>query len=340
MRYTGTGNAVIFDGGSTDVFNVTFGLTNNFIVEAPSTALNGVYTNKVNHSFFGFNVRGCGTSSSGLKVASAVCNTYKIVVSANEEGGSWYLSAKPAFGINLGTGTTFATQCCYCLFNEPIIEGTDIGIQLTNTLGNSFVSGTSEGCSSYGLVTSAYSFNDKFIGVDFEVNTIVDIYALGNYLTLTSCETNNEVNFGSTAFGCIVDGGTHKSIVLDTGSICCSVVNAQYNRSNNGGTLTDAGTNSYISNVIDAPTNSRWGVGTVAFAPGTIAAGTTDTAVVTIAGAKLGDPVIASMSTNAAGLAVSAIVTGANTATVYFTNITGSPVTLSSGTVKAAILRI
>lgn len=107
-----------------------------FIVEAPATAQDGVFVRGVHHSDLGFNVRGAGAAYAGIEVKFAVCTTFdRPTVSVNE--GGWYLGAAPAIGLSLlqrNPGETVS----YCSFNNPIIEGPAIGIQMTGTLGNSF----------------------------------------------------------------------------------------------------------------------------------------------------------------------------------------------------------
>lgn len=335
FRYTGTGNAVILDAGSgTEViYNVTMG---DFIVEAPDTAINGVYVRSVHHSKLGFNVRGAGSTHSGMRVEFAVCTEFNYVCSVNEDG--WYLGAKPAAGLTLAIRNAGETVS-YCYFPCAIIEGPNIGIQLLGTLGNLFEGGTSEACTQYGVYAGPGAFNDKFFGMDFEVNTTADVYVLGNYLTFTDCDTVTLIAFGGTAYACTIDGGTHGNVLFDTGSLCCSAVNLKYNRQNNSSTFTDAGTNSYVSNVLNAATNTRYLTGTLTAALGTISPTATGNIVVTVPGAKLGDCALASYSTSVAGFTVSAVVTAADTVIAYFTNNTSSPITVTSGTCKVIVFR-
>lgn len=335
LRYTGTGNAVILDAGSGSevIYNVTMG---TFIVEAPDTATNGVYVRSVHHSKLGFNVRGAGSTHSGMRVEFAVCTEFNYVCSVNEDG--WYLGAKPAAGLTLAIRNAGETVS-YCYFPCTIIEGPTIGIQLLGTLGNLFDGGTSEACTQYGVSASSGAANDKFVGMDFEVNTTADIYVLGKYLTFIDCDTTNLVNFGSTAFACKLDGGAHGNILLDSGSSYCTAVNCGYNRDDTGKTFTDAGTRSFVSNVLNLYTGNRYLVAYDTSILGTINAGDTGNIVVTVPGAKLGDVALASYSTSVAGFTVSASVTAANTVIAYFTNNTSSPITVANGVCKVVCFR-
>ena len=334
LRYTGTGNAVIIDSNSGFTYNMTM---TGFIVQAPSTALNGVFVRSVHHSKLGFDVRGCGSSSAGMLVNFAVVTEFNFICSINEDG--WYLGAKPAVGLNLAIRNT-GELVSYCLFPNCIIEGPTIGIQFLGTLGNVFIGGTSEGCSQYGLSASAGANDDLFLGMDFEANTIVDVYCLGTSLSFIGCDSTNNITFGSTAFGCQIDKGSHSSILIDSGAINCSALNLKYNKLNNSSTFTDSGTNSFISNVLNGPTNSRFLTGTLTATLGTIGVNGAASLTVTVAGAKLGDTAIASYSTDISGLSISAIVTSSNTVKVYFVNnITSGNITPTSGTCKVNVFR-
>ena len=333
LRYTGTDNAVIIDSYSGYTYNLTM---TGFIVQAPSTALNGVFVKSVHHSKLGFNVRGCGSASAGMLVNFAVATEFYYVCSVNEDG--WYLGAKPAEGLNLSIRSS-GEFVSYCLFNNCIVEGPTVGIQLLGTLGNVFIGGTSEGCTQYGLYASAGANDDVIFGMDFETNTIADIYCLGSSLSFIKCDSTNKIAFGTTAFNCTIDKGSYSNVLIDSGATNSSAINLKYNRLNNSSTFVDDGTNSFISNVLNGPTNSRFLTGTLIAALGTITTGTTGILTVTVAGAKLGDTAIASYSTDISGLLISAIVTSLNTVNVYFFNNTGSSITPTNGTCKVNVFR-
>jgi len=334
LKYTGTGNAVILDAGSSgNIYNVTIG---RFIVQCPSTAQNAVYVRSVHHSRLGFDVRGAGSTYAGLYVAFAVCTHFdNFTCSVNESG--WYASATPAYGINLNLRNA-GEYVSYCLFTNPVIEGPNLGIQLFGALGNTFVGGTSEGCATYGLYNASSASNNKIIGMDFESNTTADVYCQGTNLQIINCDSTNIISFGTTSNRCTLTGGVHQSVLFDTGSTYNSAVNTQFNRAGSG-TFTDAGTRSYISNVFNVNGAVRYLTGTATFSPGAISSGATSTVSVTVTGAVVGDVVTASYTTITSGLSISASVTASNTVTVFVTNVTGSPITPSSGTVKAVVTR-
>lgn len=168
FRYTGTGNALIFDAGaSAQVFGLRFG---RVIVEAPSSAQDGIYVRAVHHSIIDARVRGAGTNYMGLRVEFAVCTRFPNIEVSDQTG--WYLSARPKHGILL-TERQAGEPTSYCLFDNPVIEYTsDTGIHLESALGCVFVGGTSEGNGKRGLTIAATSSNNRFLGTDFEDNPV------------------------------------------------------------------------------------------------------------------------------------------------------------------------
>lgn len=226
LRYTGTGNAVIIDAGPLAAdfcWDVQMG---RFIVEAPNTANHGVYVRGVHHSWLSFNVKGAGTAKAGIAVSFAVCTVFERPTVSNNE--TWYSSVAPAYGIYL-TQRNAGETVSYCTFNSPVIEGcSSHGIWLSGTLGNTFLSGTSEGNNGWGVYADAASNNDKFWGTDFEVNTLGDVCMLGTAVTLHDCETTNYVYLNGS-YDKVV-GGLHNIIEIGTSGAGCSIENATYFR--------------------------------------------------------------------------------------------------------------
>jgi hypothetical protein len=121
LKYTGTGNAVVFDAGATagTVFNVKF--LGNFIIQAPNTALNGFFVRSIHHSKIEGRVDGCGSASSALLVNFAVATEFNVKSSNNEISG-WYSRTPPLHGIYVtNRGATELTTAS--IFNNPVIEG-------------------------------------------------------------------------------------------------------------------------------------------------------------------------------------------------------------------------
>jgi len=79
---------------------------------------------------------------------------------------------------------------------------------------------------------------------------------------------------------------------------------------------------------------------TTTWTPGTIATGSGVTSsALTVSGAALGDLAIVAAPYDLAGVQATAYVSAANTAVIRLTNITGSSVTLSSGTWRVRIIK-
>lgn len=81
-------------------------------------------------------------------------------------------------------------------------------------------------------------------------------------------------------------------------------------------------------------------VGSLTYDPPSIAAGASAAEVsVTVTGAVLGDPAVASFSLDLAGLTISAYVSAANTVKVRLTNPTADAIDLASGTLRARAIK-
>ena len=224
LRCTGTGNAFIIDAGpnAADLrWNVQIG---RFHIDGLSTGGHGVYVRSIHHSRLSFNVRSCGTGKAGIKVEFAVVTVFDDPTVSNNE--DWYLGHAATYGIWLGSRLPGETAS-YCTFNNPVIEGcTSHGIWLEGTLGNAFISGTSEGNYGWGVYATAGSNNDKFYGTDFEVNTLGDLFVEGTAVQFLDCDCTgyaylngsydrlhgglfNQVELGTDARGCSADSITY-----------------------------------------------------------------------------------------------------------------------------------
>lgn len=258
LRYFGTGNAVILDAGP-DPADVIFNTRmEDFIVDCPSTAQNGVYVRSVHHANLGFKVRGAGTNFAGLQVEFAVCTQFNYTCSVNEENG-WYLGSKPKFGWVL-TRRTGIESVAFCTFLNCIVEGPEIGMFFDHTLGNIVTGGTSEACTDIGLRLSENALNNRFYGIDFEVNTNIDIYCLGLNNQFYGVESDTDIIIESTARRNSFFGGAFHNITVVAGALANAFYNVQYDRFISGGVFNDLAANTIkrgtingASVVIDVP---------------------------------------------------------------------------------------
>jgi len=345
LRYTGTGDAVIFDASASDAvvfitgfcYGVKFGWGKRPNIEAPATAGNGIYVRSMHHCKIGGRVRGCGSASSGLRVEFAVCTEFDVVVSGNEDG--WYLNAKPANGYYL-TRRNSGETTSYCTFLNPVAEGPTIGIYRHATLGNNFFGGTAEACSLYGTFGDLSAEQDKFVGTDFEANATADVFEQGTGLILENCDTFSNLTLGAACKNATVYGGRHSKILSDTGSLRSTIRDVVFNRFNDGTNLTDAGTGTLLDNCRNGGTNTTYLSGTLAFAGATIANNALAIFSITVTGAKLGD--FAQIAYDAGGLGNMIIwgqVTAANLVTAFAFNNTGAGVTVPAGNWRAVVSR-
>lgn len=242
LRNTGTGSGVILDAGSgsQNVYDVTFGTPGNpFIVEVNSaTASNAVYLRGVHHSTVAVKPRSAGASSAGLAIYFAVCTTFYVTCSVNEDGG-WYggSSAKPTYGI-YATQRNAGEATSYCRFVNPIIEGPTYGIYFDFAGGNLVDGGTCEDCTNTGIFESANAFSNVFRKMDMEVNTTSDIDSAGLLSHFDDCDTNKIIHLRGNDQ--LVSGGVHSQITFESGALHPRVEKCRVNRNNDGSTITDS----------------------------------------------------------------------------------------------------
>lgn len=249
LRSTGTGNAVILDGGA-GVYDVTFGTAaSRFIIEAPSNAGHGVYCNYTHHSTIGVIIRGCGTDRAAV-YARTVCTDYYVIATVNHEG--WYNGgsgiAKPAIGVMLEGASS------YNVFYDLKAEGTLIGVLIDDAGGNLFLGGTAEACGEYGVVTTVNAAGNRFIGMDFEVNAIGDAYIEGFGNVIQECDSGYDSGspalvLAAGARGCVIDGGLHVGITLVSGAMDNVIRGVVYDRFDAGAVINDNGSSTRIEHV-------------------------------------------------------------------------------------------
>jgi len=335
LYYTGAGDGLLFDAGpdADDMCsNVRFCVGNRIHLYGKAMTKNGVWGRSVHHSYIGVDVHGCGRTYSGLYTQFAVCTVWDVVVSGNENG--WFEGNKPGSGYKLDKRLASETTS-YCYFPNPIVEGVGVGIHLVATLGNLFLGGTSEGCSEYGVVADVGAMWDRFIGTNFEVNKIADIYCNGIGIEFISCDTYNYITLGSLARRCVINGGGHEHILVDTGSIGCSVVNAVFNRRETGGTLIDNGAGTEVSNARNgAPPYTQYLTGSLTLASVTVGYAGTSVETISVPGAKLGDFFIASCDAGMGGFQMSCHCNAPGIVNVMFTNFTDAAAHRVACTVK------
>jgi hypothetical protein len=242
LRYTGTDDAVILQGGAIGTYNITFG---KFIVECPSTAKNGLRATLVHHSKISAKIMGAGVGYAGFKTEGCVLSLFDVTVSNNEESG-FYNGATPPIGLHCTAYLTVPTS--YCTFINPILEGVPIGAYLENALGNNFFGGTMEGCTDVGCQIGTSGRLNKFHCVDFESNTNSDINCNGHDNTFFSCDTEDLVIFDLNSYQNSSIDGSHSQINIASGAVGNTINSTRYNRFNTSKTINDLGTKTRLSN--------------------------------------------------------------------------------------------
>lgn len=245
LRYSGTGNAVDFSGRYSR--NMVF---SNFVIEAPSTAGNGLRIDDVHISTFEFiNVRGCGTSSAAFKLEYMVANRLIALRTSNNDG-AFYQSGKPKWGLHVDKGSVYQTIDCY--FNVPVMEGVEIGCYVDHGTWNKFDGGTFEGCTDTGLYCTANSKNNIFSSMVNEANTNYDLVELGQYNAYRDFSSAGTSRIGATSKWATLENGWFNSIAVLTSAVSCRIDHCIVNYvSPYAGGITDAGTSTRITDCVN-----------------------------------------------------------------------------------------
>lgn len=246
FQYTGTGAACIIDADGYGRVNMTFG---RFIIQAPSTSLDGALVRQIHHSDIYLTVKGAGSTSAGISVLGCVCTKFHRPTVSDVEYG-WYAGARPKHGIYVGSNAMIG-QSSACIFDNAICEGlSDTGINIAAGSGNTFQGGTCEDNANYGVQIAYGSNGNHFISMDFEVNTNGDAFIGGFSNTLNMCDSDSIVIFAGAAEGNLILGGYHNKFTCQAGSARNLIDDCFVNRSNAATWLTDSGKN-FIGRCVD-----------------------------------------------------------------------------------------
>jgi hypothetical protein len=156
-------------------------------------------------SFAGIRFRGCVTTTLDTPTVSP-------------QAVAWLNANRPSVAIYVSS--IAAHPCSWSTLLNPIAEyGINACLQLDQTYGMTVVGGTAEGGitgTGHGLVVGAASRWGKYIGIDCEANTGIDIYCFGPNNSFISCDSQDIIKFeGAMAFGNKVIGGKHWLISMD-----------------------------------------------------------------------------------------------------------------------------
>lgn len=207
------------------------------------TGLDGVYMKDVHRSTIA-NMKVQGATSNGFNLIGLVCTTF---IEPTCSGAAESFIATPSRGMTVTGGA--GTQSSWCNFISPIMEYVPTGISAGYALGCSFHAGTAEGCSTVGLSLLPTAQWNKFYGMDFEANTVADIYCegLGNEFFGTDAAGGKTLIIAGANQNRII-GGTFSKLDFAVGTDGNLVSGTNYN-ANGSGYLSDAGTNIFRDNL-------------------------------------------------------------------------------------------
>lgn len=233
LKFSGTGNAVVFDAGSGNqyIYNVRF--RGNFVVDGNAAGGHGIYVRSVHHSIIEGRIAGAGSTSAGLRVDFSVMNQYNVRPTSTEGA----FVSLPQYAIYL-TRRGVNENSSNNVFNTSMSEGlsgASPAIFLDWAVQNTFIGGTSEITGGFGLQLTANSSRNTFINMDLESNTggaLSDAGASNKFINIIAQQTITFTGVNAAIYGGDVDA------VVDngTGTILDSVRYA-----NSGGNITGTG---------------------------------------------------------------------------------------------------
>jgi hypothetical protein len=334
---TGTGITFPMDGGAAGAGVYGIVIRGFPLIYGPAGSQHGAYMRSVHRSDIEINVRGAGTTYSGLFMAWCVSNTMKLIMNYNEGG----LYSTPARGITMTTRGV-AEETSYNTFINPECSGMPIGIYQDGALGNLVLGGAVQNCSNYGVQQTANAWENKFIGTDFEVNTTADILCDARESQFIGCDSYTLARFTANAKNCRVIGGSYESLTVDAGAARTLLSGAVYNRFG-AGVLTNGDLSTRYHDLVNL-TTAAWAdsyyAGSAVYDPPNLADGAGTTTTVTVTGAALGDYARASFSLDLQGIVLTAWVSAADTVSVRFQNESGGALDLASGTLRARVEKL
>jgi len=206
FKHTGSGKAVVFDGGATGGGVFCVKLTGDPLIQGNASTTVGVYTRAVHHSKFEARVR--DVSVAPLETAWAVCNEYNIRSSPLGEPA---FAVTPASGMILGERAPLESTSACTFYNPVIASVTTYGLNLQSAVMNTFIGGTVEGCGG-GLFISDKCFGNTFNNTDFEFNISTDLFCQGVDNTFIGVLSDKEIEFSAASTRNKLIGGRTNNI--------------------------------------------------------------------------------------------------------------------------------
>lgn len=256
LRFTGSGDALTLDGGTSanGVNDVTFG---PFIIEAPASAAgHGLVLKNINRSMIDrVNVRGCGAAKYAIRAIGCVCTTFINPMSSPlsevdaDGNGGFYALAVPLIGLFFGDFSV-SQKSSFCTVIAPRMEYATYGIYFANSLSNVIIGGTSEGNTNTGCYFDTGSIDNTVFKTDFESNTTYDVLLQGTRNRLIDCYSVNSTIVVSGSSNCAISGGSYNAIQIASGALDTVIGPVTYNAFGLGGAYTDSGTRTVMAGAI------------------------------------------------------------------------------------------
>jgi len=244
ILFTGTGNAIEMDAGSSLKFQMVelSGVT----IQGNANCTNALYSRGIVRSKIDVEVRDCTT---GIMLIWNVLNEIRVVCSSDIQA----FVKQPDYGIVLDERNP-GEQSAANTFINPIIEGVKTGIYLKKSLENNFFGGTSEG-NEIGLLADSGAEGDCFYGIYFELNSTRSIDISGGRITFYDVKQN------SGSIGIVRSGATNTrffggfvpAVDINSGAVNTLISGCQSQN------ITDNGTNTMIFGVKDNLSNNFLG---------------------------------------------------------------------------------
>lgn len=232
LKHTGAGPIFNVDGGAAGGGTYRIRVTGGMCLDGNAASTYGLYTRAIADSFFDVKVRNVATAA--LRTEWAVCNEYRI--ECNPIGDPAF-TVVPVTGISLGKrGAGENTSAC--TFTNPVTYGVSgYGINLQDAVQCTFLGGASES-NGGGVSISGTSIWNKFIGLDMEQNTTLDIFCQGSYNTFDNCLGASVASASITGSVNFFIGGSYNTIAV--GGTDNEFIKTRYALA--GGAFTDSGT--------------------------------------------------------------------------------------------------
>jgi len=164
------------------------------------------------------------------------------------------MSTKPYEGLKLDEGRRAGVSIGNCsnnVFTACYFEGLSIGIRMLLGDQNTFIGGSPESCSVYGLVVGTGSRYNTFIGTGFEnISATADISDAGQHTQFINCYSSKSIILQGR--NSKVSGGFFERIEIQGGAVKNCIENVTYNHWTSGaGGYFDSGTATEWKNLYD-----------------------------------------------------------------------------------------